>query len=871
MPPRAPFSLDLTRTSYVCQSCVANLRGPNPQLWLTRSASTVPRRGTTRSLGRPPVRGAKLPRGSRNARPSSATLSRVGARPGAPANPEFQRELVETLAKTALRDVSKPSDNADESAAAGSNDPDIRFFDADEAGKIKQLRDSKEFGQISGGLDAEIEKTISNLEAQMENTIELLNRMEEEGDPDKAEELRKQFKKTLRDQYKGRLGLEGEDYKALRIRGFSSRHRPVAALNKFLARDSLVKGGVPKPKDVRECFKVYSAARKSLSSHWECVNREVWDLLWTLISWEGPENPNRMGRIYLLTKDMTAAGIPLRSSQQLLAIESMFIEGHTKDAVDAWKKAVVTLGSKPEAFVGYWELGVRMCCIQGDTERAQRAVDTLFSSEHDTDSRILLPLIRAYSKKDETQTLAWEKYQQVRELLDQDITIEDYDDIIASFLAGGRVEDALQVFVDMMFSNVVDVRGKKTLPMSVGNHFFIGKWLKRLIGAGDLDGAYKVVGFLRTKGVVPSPIQLNGLIGAWLRTGKTEDLENAERVAWDMIRSRLSYVDLRRRGKLLQGANVKFYDPIRQADLSVPDGAIKLGTRASLETFAILSEYYADRGLHEKLKDLIDALRQSELGTTSFIMNQLMKSYIRDHKAKEAVDFYREMTTEGNVRPDSHTFLALYDSLAVNRVVVIDELVMDEDLPKGREFFKDMVEHEWKFESLDTFHFLPRHILFSMLKAKDYTGMIVAARAMRALFDFIPQEKLLVELYTGTTKLRVMTDKNLEIIMEGTRMIAKLIDRYRKEMAMKGVDMSSPTTDQRAEELSVVLERLVLVKADAVHADPEQVEELLKETAEDMGVYDIVFERDEERIKRKRKILGTHVYRVEGEEKEASK
>lgn len=778
---------------------------------------------------------------------------------------------METLAKTALKDVSTASDKNGNSAAAANNDPDIRFFDADEAGQIKQLRDSKEFGEISGGLDAEIEKTISDLETQMENTIELLNRMEEEGDPDKAEELRKQFKKALRDQYKGRLGLEAEDYKALRIRGFSSRHRPVAALNKFLARESLVKGGVPKQKDLRECWKVYSAARKSLSSDWECVNREVWDLLWTLISWDGPENPNRMSHIYLLTKDMTAAGIPLRSSQQLLAIESMFVEGWEEEAVDSWKKAVVTLGSKPEAFVGYWELGVRMCCIRGDTERAQRAVDTLFNSEHETDPRILLPLIRAYSKKDETHARAWEVYQQLRELLDQDMKIEDYDDIIASFLTEGRVEDALQVFVDMMFSNAIEVRGKNTLPISVGNHFFIGKWLKRLIGAGDLDGAYKVVGFLRTKGVVPSPIQLNGLIGAWLRTGKTEDMEKAERVAWDMIRSRLSYVELRQRGKLLQGANVKFYDPVRQADISVADGAIKMGTRASLETFAILSEYYAGRGLHERLEELIGVLRQSELGTTSFIMNQVIKSYTRDHKAKEAVEFYREMTTNGNVRPDSHTFLTLYDSLAVNRVVVIDEVVMDEDLPKARGFFKEMVEHEWKFESLDTFHFLPRHILFSLLKTKDYTGMIVAARAMRALFDFIPQEKLLVELFTGTTKLRVMTDKNLEIIMEGTRMVARLIERYRKEMALKGVDMSSPTTDQRAEELSVVLERLVLVKADAVDADPKDVEPLLEETARDMGVYDIIFEKDEERIKRKRKIFGTHVYRVEEKEKEASK
>ncbi|KAK4218757.1 hypothetical protein QBC37DRAFT_411460 [Rhypophila decipiens] len=862
MPPRAPFSLDLSRTSYVCQSCVASLIGPSPQLWLTRSASTVSRRGA-RPLGRPPVRGPRPSRGTRTVRPSPAAAPRPSTRAG---NADFQTELLETLAASTQKDAI-PTTLTEVDSTATDTDPDIRFFDADENGQIQQLRDSKEFGKISGGLDAEIEKTINNLEAQMENTIELLNRMEEEGDPDKAEELRKQFKKTLRDQYKGRLGLEAEDYKALRIRGFSSRQKNIAALNKFLARESLVIGGEPKRKDLQECWKAYSLARKTLSSSWDCVPKEVWDFLWTVISWKGPDNPNRMSHIYQFTKDMTAAGIPLRASQQLLAIEAMFIEGWEDEAIDAWKKAVVTLGAKPESFVGYWELGARMLCIRGDSDRAHRAVDTLLDSEHEVDPRILLPLIRAYSKNDATQPLAWQSYQRLRELLNSEMQIEDYDDIIASFLAEGCVEDALQVFVDMMFSNVINIRGKSTLPLSVGNHFFIGKWLKRLIGAGDLDGAYKVVAFLREKGVVPSPIQLNGLIGAWLRSGTTENLDKAERVAWDMIRSRITYVQLRRRGQLLHGPNFKFYDPVKDADLHVADGAIKMGTRASLETFAILAENYSTRRLHGKVEQLLQFLKESELGTTSFIMNQVIKSYTRDNNAARAVEVYHEMTGKGNVRPDSHTFLTLFDSLAVNRVITIDEYVMDEDLPLARQFFRDMVDAEWKFESLDTYHFMPRHILFSMLKTKDYTGMIVAARAMRALFDFIPQEALLVELCTGTPKLRVMTDANLEIIMEGTRTVAGLIDRYRKQMTWSGVDMSSPTTDQRAEELSVVLERLVMVKADAKDADPRDVEPLLEEAAREMGVYDIIFERDEERVERKRKIFGHHVYRAEEESK----
>ena len=745
-----------------------------------------------------------------------------------------------------------------------SGDPDIRFFDADESGQIQQLRDSKEFGEISGGLDAEIEKTINELEAQMESTIEMLNRMEEEGDPDKAEELRKQFKKTLRDQYKGRIGLEAEDYKLLHVPGFGSRIRSVAALNRFLARESIVKGGVPKRKDLLECWKSYSAARKTLSACWDKVPREVWDFLWTMMSWEGIENPNRMRHVYILTKDMTAAGIPLRSSQQLLAIEAMFIEGWQDEAVESWKKAVVTLGSKPESFIGYWELGVRMFCLRGETDRAQRAVDTLLKSEHEADPRILLPLIRALALQEDKQPQAWEAYQRLSSLLRSNIKIEDYDDVISSFLTANRIENALQVFVDMMFSRAIDIRGKKILPISVGNHFFIGKWLKRLIGAGDLDGAYKAVAFLRTKGVVPSPIQLNGLIGAWLRSGKSQNLEKAERLAWDMIRSRLSWVQIRRRKH--SNGNIFFYDPVKHSNTDLSDGSIKMGTRASIETFCILAENYSTRGLHNRLKELLDVLEQAELPTTSFIMNQVMKSYTTANKPQEAIDFYREMTLKRAVHPDPHTFLALLGTLTVNRVVVIDEATRDEDLPRAREFFKELVDTDWKFDSLPTFHFFPRYVLFTFFKTQDYTGMMVAARAMRALFDFIPQESLLIELAAGATNLRVSTDANVERIAAASKIVSGFIMSYRKRMGRMGVNMDQPTTEQRAEELSTVLERVILVKADAADADGGDVEGLLRETAREMGLYEIVFGGDEEAIRKRRKIFGNHVYRVgEGE------
>ncbi|KAK3330403.1 hypothetical protein B0H66DRAFT_60364 [Apodospora peruviana] len=834
MPPRTPFSLDLSRTSYVCQSCVTNLRAQGPQLWLTRSVSNVSRRAQPLRPRSAPVRGKLKTRA---------------------ATPALKQDLQRVLAETLAQDDKAAQDH--ERDNAGQPPVDIRFFDEAKPGQLRELKSSEEFGDVSGGLDSEIETAITDLEGQMLNMLGLLKRLEKEGDQDKADELRKQFKKTLRDQYKGRIGPEADDYKALHIPGFSGpRQRSIAALNKFLARESLVKGGVPRHKDLLECWKSYSAARKTLAMSWASVAPEVWDFLWMILSWEGTQNPNRMRHVYVLARDMHAAGVTLRSSQQLLAIEAMFIEGWQEEAIESWKKAVVTLGSKSDTFKAYWELGARMCCLYGDTYRAQRAVDTLLESAEDPNPRIIIPLIRALAAKADTQKQAWEMYQRLRELLGDDMKIEDYDEVISSFLTASGTEDALQAFVDMMFSGAIDIRGRTRLPIAVGNHFFIGKWLKRLIGAGDLDGAYKVVLYLRAKGVVPSPIQLNGLIGAWLRSDIAENVEKAEQLAWDMIRSRLSFVRLRRRGAAMEQQRIRFYDPTVSAVPSAynpDDPELNIGTRASSETFALLAENYCTRGLHDRLEGLWEVLGEAEINTSAFFMNQLIRSYTQNMQASRAVEFYEEMTRNRGVRPNAHTFLALFGTLSVNRLIHRDPSLSEIDITAARRFFRDMVEAEWTFESMDTFQFLPRTILFSLLKAKDFTGMIVAARTMRELFQFVPSEPLLIELASGTVTLRVKTQRNMRRIMEGSKTIEGLIRRHRMALEEAGVDMG--TEAQRADELCKVFEQLVLVKAGAQEADPQAVERLLEEAAGEVGVYDIAIAKDREQIAKHRKVV----------------
>ncbi|KAK0737594.1 hypothetical protein B0T21DRAFT_365633 [Apiosordaria backusii] len=819
MPPRT-FSLDLGRTSnYVCKSCLAYLRPVNsqPPQWLARQASTA------RSLR------------SRTRKPA-AELKEKDPDPA-----EIQRMLAEDLfngseAKSAL---------------------DIRYYSENiKTGERKTLQTNEEFGEESTGLDHEVLSSIEDLERRMLETLKMIKILEKEGKKKKATQLRKQFKMTIGTQYNRKIGPKHMTRAVLRIPGFPGpKFRPVEELNIFLARGDVLKGGVPTHTDLAECWKYYSSARKMLATDWEKVPGEVWDFLFRVLSFESRDNPNRMQHIYVLAKDMQTANVPLNDSQQLLAIEAMFIEGWEAEAIDAWKRAVVTIGSNRETFKPYYELGVRMCSLHGDTERAQQAVDTLLRSSHKPNPRIIIPVVRALAAKKSTLDEAWERYRDMRTLLGDSMNLQDYDEIIGSFLTVGAVEQALQVFVDMMFSEAIDIRGRTRLPMTVGNHFFTGKWLKRLIGAGDLDGAFKVVVFLQNKGITSSPIQLNGLIAAWMRSGVAENLEKADQLAWQMIQARLDFVQLRRRQSIMKDIVTRyvpqdgpsFKDKDKQEQES-DDTEFKCLTRATDETFSLLAENYCSRRLHSRLEELFKVLDQAEIGPTAFLMNQLIRSYSQAGNAKMAVNLYNKMTQNLGVHPDGHTFLTMFNSLSVNRLIQRVPRLSELDAFAGRKFFKDMVEAKWEFDTPELFGHLPRTILFSMMKAKDWVGAIVACRAMRHIFGFHPTDALLVELISGIGSLQVKTKKNTLRLTQGSRIIERLKHDHRKLLIQQGHPGEEMTPEELAEENHVVFEQIIFMKAKVQRVAADELNQAIDEVSREMGAYDIVVKGDQEAI-----------------------
>ena len=275
-----------------------------------------------------------------------------------------------------------------------------------------------------------------------------------------------------------------------------------------------------------------------------------------------------MHYIFNLAKDMTAAGAEISPARQLQAIESMYADGWFDEAIENWKRAASTLGTDATSFFQYWSLGIQMLCLERDLKRAEQALQVVLTSEHPFDPRVMLPFVDASARNPEWLEKAWHTYRDFRERMGAKMAIEDYDKVMHSFLSQGRVEYALYVFVDMMTGGEIDLHGRRGLPSSIGNKFFFGKWLKRLIGAGDLVGAERVVGLMIEKGIRPAPIQLNGLIGAWLRSATREDCDKAERLAWNMIQARLDFVETRRHSRsLVLGAPVRVVtvDPLVRA------------------------------------------------------------------------------------------------------------------------------------------------------------------------------------------------------------------------------------------------------------------------------------------------------------------
>lgn len=595
-----------------------------------------------------------------------------------------------------------------------------------------------------------------------------------------------------------------------------NQRRKVSRLNAVLKRvhNELQNGAEISSAHVASVYKAYHSVRLTLARAWSHVPLEAWDFLWKIFSVEESVNIHRLSHVSLLSRDMSEANVDLTPSQQLLTIEAVFVDGWQERAMSSWKRCISSLGEpRSESFQDFWELGVRMHCRLGDLDQAQRALNKLIDRK--SDPRILMPMIRTLSESGtaENNEKAWAMYRQLRELLGQNMKLADYDQVISYFLATNQVENALQAFVDMMSDGQIDLKKQHFLPSVVANKFFIGKWLKRLIGAGDLGGAYSVVKFMQERGVGASPIQLNGLIGAWLRSGGAENVEKADKLAWEMIEARIDFV----KSRMSKSIKIQAQEAWRTTK-----------PRATLETFCLIADSYRLRGLHNRQEALWEAFRDAQISPDAFMMNQLLESYITANQVPEALGLYRNLVHEQGVKPDPFTFSALWKTLNINNFHVAPATTQD-DLRTARQLFAETAKYKDVFSSDGMDGQLARKILHTFRRLQDTPATMVALIALKDIFRFLPPDALTLEMSIGTMKLSWDAPAQRRKLLSAKRELDHALQ------TTFGDQVDQLDGDQRGEAL-----QLFLLRKLGASIEHENMDELIDAAALEMGVSDLL-------------------------------
>jgi pentatricopeptide repeat protein len=411
----------------------------------------------------------------------------------------------------------------------------------------------------------------------------------------------------------------------------------------------------------------YVLARKTLLSDPGHIPPAAWGLLWNYTTIPNPLNIDRMAHAVRLGTDMKKSGLDLTGSQLLVYIEALFTEGNPEDAIGLWKGSKGAFSEEDSGYDDYLDLGARMLAENGNIEDSQKVASVIIHRSGDPEAaRILLPVIQnclAATTADPSR--AWTSYLQFRQIMGSHMQMSDYDTVASLFLKSRNYREALAVFTDMMLTNDISApkydslmsRAVGRLPPKFNNKFFFGKWMKKLIGEGELEDAHRVLEVMRSRGLRPDAKHVNGLIGAWLRTNKPSNRQLAEDMAWSMIATRLEFVKNREAKNALD-----MKSPLRpvQTPNKLDYKPISFTPSATIETFSVLMEYYVRAQKNDQLLDLYTTLGKAKVLPNTSFMNTLfsVKSGKTD-EMQEVRQIYASLVSRG-VQPDLETFRILW-------------------------------------------------------------------------------------------------------------------------------------------------------------------------------------------------------------------
>ncbi|QSZ35106.1 hypothetical protein DSL72_007970 [Monilinia vaccinii-corymbosi] len=825
MPP-PPTNLTPSIRGFVCKSCRIKLQIPPRASWLSRNFTAqkpLPRSIDRVRKGPPPSKTKAQPL-EQTEEPFYRYFDETpdGVRTEAKSDPE-EDELLEGL-QEAVREI---KDDVGEVSAE-----ELEELDEDE-------EPSLHMEEWEDAMDAKIEhETNTSKELSpppMSPTAEQFLKPQLPPDPDSIEIQEARYPRSTRANI--RL-LNGVLNKVVRDYG-RKNFRMVEAI-------------------MLKLWKYYVLSRKALLSDPGGISPATWKILWGYLSLPDPTNIDRMAHVRRLGSDMQKAGLRLGRSTLLLYIEAVFVEGEPQTAIDLWRPAWQSCLQHHEDLLSqYLELGTRMFAENGDIDEARKTASIAINVSKDPNkARILIHVIQGClaSAIPRHNLEAWDIYLEFRKHMESRMEMDDYDAITGLFMRAGKRHEALAIFKDMMLTNdpaalqndSLVTRDYKNLPSRFKNKFFFGKWIKKLIGNGDLDEAMRVIDLMRDTGICPDAKFTNGLIGAWLRSGTIRNRQLAEDMGWSMIAKRLEFVEAREQG-------VKaLLTPLRAVKVAHKplhkSATFNLLPPATIETFSILMADYVKGQKHEQLLALYRTLSKAKIKPNTCFMNTVFR--VEPKFSINQREAYHTFLNDG-VKPDVETFFLLWHNLKQRSM----ERHIRHRSFNARELFAEMMRWLPTLRAELGKDNLPEKIynliILSFGLADDQAGTAVALRALQRFFGNYPTDETARTIVLQITAIGVMTSARVrrlnlnqssrERIQQVTRVLHLLQSERVAALENVGIVYDDLHGQAKSEEalslISDLLRIIALQRNDSQHGRPDIVG-LSKTAANEMGVPD---------------------------------
>ena len=640
-------------------------------------------------------------------------------------------------------------------------------------------------------------------------------------------------------------------------------------------------------RDVRKkLWQAYARCKAFLPPFLHLIPDRAWQVLFASQEIGLSSGRPHWAQIVTLTEDKLKAEKELNKSERMLYLWALRNEGRQDEAISQWQELKTHQEDDEEAIDGYELLGVQLFASQGDPEKAEKISSSFLRKGPQKESRILIPIIEAWAQRGDDVGFkhAWVLYLQLKEHLGANITMDDYDNVALSFLNSGRADLGLAVFKDMMLNgqksdqgsvelnirslgfmekidpsaitvealNKIALTGLTTLPKRFQNKYFFGKWISKLLSIGANDAAASVIELMYERGVRPAPKHLNGIIGAWLRSGTDRNREKAAQMAWAMVYERIDLVKKRQKAGEIESSKEPDFQPP-----SIPVHLRRTVAPATIETMCLLLQYYTRRSQDNNLQLVLDALSATEMEPNTYFINHLMHLDLR-HGRHEAAFAKYKMMFRWQI-PNLDTFICLWDCerahLAVGnrqgpfptprKLMSVMMAWISELSTKANRGERQLVQQEFHKGIYD-------QIFRCMCHSYDLEGAIVAAYALKEIFGYYPDHTnarmvslQIVRMAAGEEEARRRRKRGRPNVKNPhrqanttkiTQAFALVANQRHEVLKEHGIDiLRSKDEHLKEEEALFILAEFIRIVLRKLAVDDTLVESNIKRAASEMG------------------------------------